>query len=124
MIAPDTVEVNGTDITSEVFDALSDLYREDLSLAEQKQKEAMAEEYRLTGGERAHLPYGRLRMRIHPDVFHFWGTKLGYECWQDKDFLGWMEKRFGNLVAVKSKSRKPTVPVTKKYNPDDKYLVA
>ena len=30
---------------------------------------------------------GRLRMEVDPTSYHFWGHKLGYECWKDKGFL-------------------------------------
>tara|TARA_B100001123_G_C15061221_1_gene927693 strand:+ start:463 stop:852 length:390 start_codon:yes stop_codon:yes gene_type:complete len=116
--------VQGHDITGEVFDALCEVYQAELASAEKLQTEAMRLEHKLTNGERAHLPFGRIRLRLVPEVFHFWGGKLGYECWKDKDFLGWMEKRFGNLVAIKSKSRTETVAVPRQgYNPDDKLVI-
>ena len=34
----------------------------------------------------------RLRMRVDPDSFHYWGQRLGYQCWQDKAFLDRYEK--------------------------------
>jgi hypothetical protein len=30
---------------------------------------------------------GRLRMQVDPTSYNFWGQKLGYECWRDKQFL-------------------------------------
>lgn len=30
---------------------------------------------------------GALRMRVPGDAFHFWGQKLGYDCWNDANFL-------------------------------------
>lgn len=30
---------------------------------------------------------GELKARISPESFHYWGQRLGYECWQDKAFL-------------------------------------
>ena len=30
---------------------------------------------------------GRLRMEVDPTSYHFWGQKLGYQCWKDKEFL-------------------------------------
>lgn len=35
---------------------------------------------------------GRLRMRVDPTHFHYWGQKLGYQCWSDKGFLHDVEK--------------------------------
>jgi hypothetical protein len=66
----------------------------------------MEAEKRVSGGERKNLPFGRLRMKVCPEVYHFWGGKLGYECWKDKSFLNWLEKRFGDLVTINSKSAK------------------
>jgi hypothetical protein len=30
---------------------------------------------------------GELRASIPPSAFHYWGTRLGYECWEDRQFL-------------------------------------
>jgi hypothetical protein len=30
---------------------------------------------------------GELRARIPKASFHFWGHRLGYECWEDKQFI-------------------------------------
>lgn len=30
---------------------------------------------------------GRLVARIPPDSFHYWGQRLGYDCWKDKTFI-------------------------------------
>ena len=30
---------------------------------------------------------GELKASIPPSAFHYWGTRLGYECWADKQFL-------------------------------------
>jgi len=36
---------------------------------------------------------GQLQMRVNADSFHFWGQKLGYDCWKDKAFRKrYMEK--------------------------------
>ena len=35
---------------------------------------------------------GRLRMRIDPTLYHYWGTKLGYDCWKDNQFLREVER--------------------------------
>ena len=35
---------------------------------------------------------GRLRMVVAPDAFHYWGRRLGYECWRDKQFLNEFER--------------------------------
>lgn len=35
---------------------------------------------------------GRLRMRIDPTLYHAWGTKYGYDCWKDSQFLREVER--------------------------------
>jgi hypothetical protein len=30
---------------------------------------------------------GRVDMRIHPTSFHYWGQRLGYQCWDDGGFV-------------------------------------
>ena len=44
---------------------------------------------------------GRLRMRIDPTLYHAWGTRLGYDCWRDGQFLRGVE-RDNPEVRVKS----------------------
>lgn len=29
---------------------------------------------------------GQMTLSIQPDAFHFWGQRLGYKCWADKQF--------------------------------------
>ena len=35
---------------------------------------------------------GRLRMAVSSTAFHYWGQRLGYECWRDKQFLNQFER--------------------------------
>jgi len=35
---------------------------------------------------------GRVRMAISADAFHYWGRRLGYDCWKDKQFLREFER--------------------------------
>ena len=44
---------------------------------------------------------GRLRMRIDPTLYHAWGTRIGYDCWRDGQFLREVE-RDNPEVRVKS----------------------
>lgn len=30
---------------------------------------------------------GELKARIPEQAYHYWGLRLGYECWRDKQFL-------------------------------------
>lgn len=35
------------------------------------------------GGRRRALPTGEVRFSVLPTIFHHWGQRLGYECWDD-----------------------------------------
>lgn len=35
---------------------------------------------------------GRLRMAVSADAFHYWGQRLGYDCWKDAQFLREFER--------------------------------
>tara|TARA_Y100000593_G_scaffold33336_1_gene65582 strand:- start:6593 stop:6946 length:354 start_codon:yes stop_codon:yes gene_type:complete len=75
--------------------------------------------------ERRHIDgVGRLRMQVSPTAYHYWGRRLGYDCWRDKKFLAEFE-RDNPGCRVKSRSEKTTIlapgPVRDK---DAKYLVA
>lgn len=30
---------------------------------------------------------GMVDLHVHPDSFHYWGQRLGYECWDDPQFV-------------------------------------
>lgn len=42
---------------------------------------------RLNQVEHGATPLGEMRMRIDADAYHYWGQRLGYECWKDPQFL-------------------------------------
>jgi predicted metallo-beta-lactamase superfamily hydrolase len=98
------IKVDGVDITKDVYSHFAEIESASLASAEKEQILLMQAEKRVTNGERKNYSFGRLRMKICQPVYHFWGSKLGYEIWKDKTFLNWLEKRFGELVAIKSKS--------------------
>lgn len=64
-----------------------------------------------TGGVRRFLRGeggGEVEMMIHPTSYHYWGQRLGYECWDDPTFR--REYRRDNPVArVKSVSDRLTI---------------
>lgn len=95
---------NGDNYTPEVRATLETQYHIELANAEIEQKKLMEAERRATGGVRKNLPYGRIDMKVCQEVFHFWGGKLGYDCWKDKAFRKDMKRRFGDLVSIKSVS--------------------
>lgn len=106
MLGTEEIIVGKENLTKDIWGSLADIFRAELAGAESEQKKLMEAEKRVSGGERKNLPFGRLRMKVCPEVYHFWGGKLGYECWKDKSFLNWLEKRFGDLVTINSKSAK------------------
>lgn len=30
---------------------------------------------------------GEVQYMVHPTSYHYWGQRLGYECWQDEGFI-------------------------------------
>ena len=106
MLGAEEIVIGNENLTGDIWGSLADIFRAELAGAESEQKKLMEAEKRVSGGERKNLPFGRLRMKVCPEVYHFWGGKLGYECWKDKSFLNWLEKRFGDLVTINSKSAK------------------
>ena len=48
-------------------------------------------------GERSTEGLGRVRMAVTPDAYHYWGRRLGYECWRDKQFLREFERDNPNV---------------------------
>lgn len=108
MFSPATQEVivDGENITKEVWGSLASMWQDELDHAELQQIKLMEAEKKLTNGERKNLDFGYLRMRLCPEVYHFWTGKLGSQIWQDESFKKWLENRFGDLVKIKSMSAK------------------
>jgi hypothetical protein len=60
-----------------------------------KRAALMADEMRemaASGGERRVLRFadgngGEVKMQIHPFSYHYWGQRLGYQCWEDPQFV-------------------------------------
>ena len=103
MLNTEEIKYDGMDITKDVWSYLATQWEDSLARAEEEQVKLMQAEYRLTGGVRKNLPHGRIRMKICPEVINFWENKIP-NCWTDKSFLDWLERRFGDLVKIKSKS--------------------
>lgn len=38
-------------------------------------------------GQKADEPGGEVKMQVDPYSYHFWGQRLGYECWNDPEFV-------------------------------------
>lgn len=68
------------------------------------------------GGERRFIQDkeggGEVKMMIHPTSYHYWGQRLGYECWDDKKFCA-EYLRDNPAARVKSRPDNPTVVVAR-----------
>jgi len=62
------------------------------------------------GGERFTMSCGEMAFQIMPEFFHYWGQRLGYECWDNKEFVREF-LRDNPECRVKNRSKKPTVAV-------------
>jgi hypothetical protein len=67
----------------EVFDAV---LRKKAAVMRSEMRESAA-----TQGERRCLRFsdgngGEVRMMVHPMSYHYWGNRLGYQCWEDAQF--------------------------------------
>lgn len=60
--------------------------------------------------QRRNLSFGRMRMRVSQEAFDYWGQRLGYECWNDREFLREFE-RDNPECRVKSAARSTTLRV-------------
>ncbi len=64
------------------------------------------------GGERKFMRSaeggGEVDMMIHPVSYHYWGQRLGYECWEDAQFRR-EYKRDNDVARVKSRSDRLTI---------------
>ena len=73
--------------------------------AEIEQRKLMEAEQRVSGGERKILSFGKSSHEGLSRGVPFLGRiNWVHQCWKDKAFLDWVEKRFGDLVKIKSVS--------------------
>jgi len=111
------------DLTKEVIEELRTARNLELVQAQVRQRKLAQAEQVVTGGERKNLSFGRLRMRITPEAYHYWGGRLGYECWEDKQFLHEFEKQ-NEAVKINSKGKHGVIRHPgRPYDPDEKYLI-
>ena len=111
------------DLTKEVIEELRTARNLELVNASVRQRKLAQAEQVVSGGERKNLSFGRLRMRITPEAYHYWGGRLGYECWEDDQFLREFE-RDNEQARINSKGKhNMIVSPGKPYDPDSKYLV-
>jgi hypothetical protein len=77
-------------LANEVINEINRVQDEALVKATIEQAEAAKE----LGEQQAVDELGRQRLNIHPTIYHHYGDKYGYECWQDKEFIEDFEKGF------------------------------
>lgn len=86
------ITVDISDLPAEVRRELAEgrYYRQvqDLETAEDRQRRIARE----AGEHRSVDGLGRLRMAIDATAYHYWGQRLGYECWNDAQFLHEFER--------------------------------
>lgn len=94
------------DMTKAVMDELTRGHLAKLYMAERVQRRAAA-----TLGERRTLSAGEVTMQVHPKFYHYWGQRLGYECWEDKQFVREF-LRDNPEARVTSKAANPSILVS------------
>jgi hypothetical protein len=57
----------------------------------------------------ASLRDGEVKMRVHPLFWHYWGQRLGYECWDD---AGFVREFLRDNESVRVKNVRPRLTVT------------
>lgn len=80
----EAVAIGATEIrlTSELIRELRDGRMYDMVQAEKAQRLAAK-----AGGERITMEHGEMKFQIMPEFYHYWGQRLGYECWDDPEFV-------------------------------------
>lgn len=53
---------------------------------------------------------GEVRAQIHPTSYHYWGQRLGYDCWKDDAFMR-EYLRDNPYARVQNRARRLTVTV-------------
>ena len=67
------------------------------------------------GGERFFISApsgwgGETQIQVHPESFHYWGQRLGYQCWSDPQFTH-EYLRDNQYARVKNRARETTLLV-------------
>ena len=107
-----------SDIVENLADVIPSHIRKDVERVlingwrmEEVKAKAQAKQLAIFGNSNAarHLDgVGELKARIPEQAFHYWGLRLGYECWQDKQFLNEFI-RDNPEVAVKNRMKRTMV---------------
>ena len=80
----------GGEFAKALTDEFKSGHRRELVMARMNQDVAAREERGVT--RRSVEGLGRPRMQITGEAFHYWGQRLGYECWSDNQFKNEFER--------------------------------
>lgn len=101
----------GHDVTDDVLKRLRDMKA--LRVLQATKQIALAAK---AGGERRILrnangsAAGAVSMQIHRESYHYWGQRLGYSCWADKQFCA-EYLRDNPAARIKTVTERPTIAV-------------
>mgnify|MGYP006190786913 FL=1 len=48
---------------------------------EQQEVASLRQERRFFGDQ------GEVKFQVHPKFYHYWGNRLGYDCWESEEFV-------------------------------------
>jgi hypothetical protein len=101
------VSDDGWGIPTELIDEVKEelRYRKMMEYEAALREQALAAEL---GNVRFCLEYGEQDLMVHPVFYHYWGRRLGYECWQDAEFVREFQ-RDNEICRVKNVSRKTPI---------------
>ena len=108
------------DITKDILNEFRMGWEQERYNAQINQKRIAAANY--ASGPRKHLSFGFVKMQVDAAAYHYWGRRLGYECWRDKAFTDWFAKK-NPEAKVESRSDKTTILAGKPADPSAKLLI-
>jgi len=79
---------------------------EEEAVAKAREEQALMAGF--NGGE-ACLKHGEVKFRVHPLFYHYWGQRLGYECWDD---AGFVREFLRDNESVRVKNVRPSPKIT------------
>jgi len=75
-------DVGELELTDALIAELNTGRQASLVMAEREQRLAAAIQ-----GERRRLDFGEMKFQVHSRFYHYWGQRLGYQCWKDPQFV-------------------------------------
>ena len=75
------------DLLEAVKGRLRDMAEAELAVAEERQRKVAEFHARMGTAEACTVDgVGQLVLRLTPEAYHYWGVRLGYDCWGDATF--------------------------------------